>query len=179
MSSSTINLLQKNTGSVREITELEDKLHAASLWSLGILVGAGVLIGASFLYLSTTVRRLETSKIDIGRQINQQSDKEGILLSLKDRTGIAAKALAAGRPWGDLFPLLTNISGSGFTQVSADEAGKVTADLNVGSVEEAADIVTTIQSLAADRSLRSPQLSSFIITESGQIRLSLTFIPIF
>lgn len=115
----------------------------------------------------------------MGRQINQQSDKEGILLSLKDRTGIAAKALAAGRPWGDLFPLLTSISGSGFTSVSADEAGKVTAELNVGSVEQAAEIVTTIQNLAQDRALRSPQLSSFVIAESGVIRLSLTFIPIF
>lgn len=178
MSSSSINLLQRNAGPVREITELEDKLHLASLWALGILIGSGIIIGAAFLFLTSTVKSLETSKIDLGRQINQQSDKEGILLALKDRTGIAGKALASAKSWGDLFPLLSRIADGGFVSVSADENGRVTTELTVNSVDEAATIVSNMISLTGDKALKAAQLTSFVISEDGGIRLSLSFIPV-
>lgn len=179
MSSSTINLLQRNASTQREISGLEDKLHSYSLWALGILVGAGVIIASLYIYLNSTVNGLETDKANLTRQINQQSDKEGILLSLKDRTAIAGKALGAGRTWGDLFPLLTKIATEGFTSVSADENGRVSTELSLGSVDEASTIVSNIMSLVDDKALRSPQLAAFSIAEDGRIRLSISFIPIF
>ncbi len=177
--SASINLLQQKLGPTREVAELEDKLRVAAVWALGAMVLCGVAIGSTYAYFSSSLASLQAEKARVARLINEQSNKEGILLSLKDRTGIAAKALDAAKPWGDLFPLLTQISGGGYKNVSVDEIGRVNAELSANSIDDAVNVVSNVLALADDRVIRSPKLNMFLIGDEGQIRYVISFVPVF
>lgn len=180
MSNSEINLIKKDVSSVRKISALEDKLRLIVWWSLGLLLTAGVTIGISYVSISAKTKSLEAKKIDLTRQINLQNIKEGILLSLKDRTAIAGKALDAAKPWGKLFTLLTTIADeSNYTALSIEESGRVTTTMNLAGIDDAANVISNVMILAGEKSLRSPQLVSFALRDDTTVQMSLSFNPIF
>ncbi|MEK7073791.1 MAG: hypothetical protein AAB960_00500, partial [Patescibacteria group bacterium] len=178
MSNSEINLIKKDVSSFRKIAFLEEKLRFVTLWFLGLLLVGGITIGISFLVMSSRMKTLESRKIELTKQINLQTVKEGILLSLKERTGIAGKALDAAKPWGKLFTLLGLIaSEANYNALSIEESGRVTANIYLGSIDEAVVVVSNTISLADEKMLRSPQLISFVFKEDGIVQLSLSFHP--
>ncbi len=180
MSNSEINLIKKDVSSVRKISALEDKLRLIVWWSLGLLLAVGVAIGISYVSISAKTKSLEAKKIDLTRQINLQNIKEGILLSLKDRTAIAGKALDAAKPWGKLFTLLTTIADeSNYTALSIEESGRVTTTMNLAGIDDAANVISNVMILAGEKSLRSPQLVSFALRDDTTVQMSLSFNPIF
>lgn len=180
MSNSEINLIKKDVSSVRKISALEDKLRLIVWWSLGLLLVVGVAIGISYVSISAKTKSLEAKKIDLTRQINLQNIKEGILLSLKDRTAIAGKALDAAKPWGKLFTLLTTIADeSNYTALSIEESGRVTTTMNLAGIDDAANVISNVMILAGEKSLRSPQLVSFALRDDTTVQMSLSFNPIF
>ena len=81
MSNSEINLIKKDASSFRKLAFLEEKLRIATGWFLGLLFVAGLTIGISFLVMSSRMKTLESRKIELTKQINLQTVKEGILLS--------------------------------------------------------------------------------------------------
>lgn len=175
-----INLLQRKASAFKHFSDLERKLRIASVWLLGGLFVGGLLIGAALLVLRGRVRSLEAEKIALMRDINAQKTKEGLLLSLKDRVGIAAKALDAAKPWGKLFPLLNTIApNGGFVSLSIEESGRVNAEMEAFSIDDAVVYVANLMRLFEDRKIRSPQLLSFALLETGRIQMSVSFYPTF
>lgn len=180
MSNSEINLIKRDVGSFRRLSALEDKLRIAVWWSLGILLVVGVSIGVSYVVISSNTKSLEAKKIELTRQINLQNIKEGILLSLKERTAIAGKALDAAKPWGKLFSILTTIADeSNYSALSIEESGRVTTVMNLASIDDAVNVVSNVVILVSEKTLRSPQLVSFAFKEDTTVQISLSFFPIF
>lgn len=179
MSNSEINLIQKDVGSFRKLSFVEEKLRMATWWFLGSLLVIGVAIGLSYVLLSARTKALEAKKIDLTRQINSQTVKEGILLSLKDRTVIAGKALDAARQWGKLFPLLGEIANeSNYNALSVEESGRVTTTLNLVNIDDAVAVVSNTMILVRDKKMRSPQLGSFTFKEDSSVQLTISFSPV-
>lgn len=180
MSNSEINLIQKDIRSFRSLSFLESRLRLATWWLLGALFVAGVSIGIGYFFINSRIQSLENTKIDLTRQINAQSPKEGILLSLKERIGIAAKALDAAKPWGELFTTLTEIASEDeFSSLSIDDTGRVVTSLTMQSIDESVTVITNVMRLFEERKLKSPQLISFAFREDGTIQISVSFYPIF
>lgn len=179
MSNTEINLLKRDAHTNEFLLSFEENLRVAAWWSLIGLLGVGIIIGTFFVVLSARAHRLEQDSARLGQQINAQLVKEGILLSLKQRTVIAGKALDAARPWGNLFPLLAQITGpSDLRMLSVDEAGKVSVTIKVYSIDDAATIVANIIALTEQGSLRLPQLLSFSVHETGEVQMGVLFVPI-
>lgn len=177
---SDINLLQRKAGAFEQFSELERKLRVVSVWLLSGLFLGGLIIGVTFLVLSGRIRSLEMEKVTLARDINAQTTKEGLLLSLKDRVGVAAKALDAAKPWGKLFPILNEIApNGGFLSLTIEESGRVSADMEAFSVDDAVLYVANLMLLFEDRKIRSPQLLSFALLETGRIHMSVSFYPTF
>lgn len=179
MASNDINLLKRTAGGIAQLAFYEERLRAISWWALVALLVTGVIIGTSYVMVSQRVRSLEDEQSKLSQQISAASVKEGILLSLKQRLGVASKALAAARPWGKLFPLLDTIApSSSFSTVSIDDLGRVNAVLELSTMEEAVAVVTNTLGLADQKLLRSAQLLSFSLRENGTVQLGLSFLPI-
>jgi len=173
-----INLLTRDLGSARGLPELEEKLQIGAWWSLVALLGSGIVIGALFFFLQAKSDQSNTYNRVLRQQIDAQLVKEGILVSLKERANIAGKALAADRPWGNLFPILNAITQViNINTLTIDETGKVSIQLKLGSVDEAVTVVTNMLSLANQHTVRSPQLLSFAIKDDGAVQMGMSFIP--
>lgn len=180
MSDTQINLIKRDVSAMSQFSRIEDILRKVASWFLGILFVAGLIVGGTFFFLRSTVAKTEARKVELVREINGQSAKEGILLALKDRIGIAGKALDAAKPWGKLFTIMANIADpSSFNSISIDETGRVSTSLELQSVDDAVIVIANIMSLSLDRSLKTPQMLGFTFREDGKIQLSLSFFPIF
>ncbi len=180
MSNSPINLIKKDVSSFRKLSVIEDKLRLATWWFLGVLFVIGLGIGISFFLISARMRDLESRKVELTKQINLQNVKEGILLSLKERTSIAGKALDAAKPWGKLFTLLVAIADeTNYNSLSIEESGRVTTVLNLVNIDDAVLVISNTMSLVQEKSLRSPQLVSFTFKDDGTVQVSLSFVPVF
>lgn len=180
MPDTQINLIPKKVGGLRQISQLEEPLRRAALWFLGILFIAGLVIGITYTVTQNRIQQLEETRTRVIADINAQSVKEGILLTLKERAGIAAKALEAAKPWGKLFSVLGSLTGEGaFNSVSVDENGRVSTVIELNSIDETVTLITNIMNIARDRQLRTPQMLSFAFHEDGRIQISLSFYPVF
>lgn len=163
-----------------QFSRVEEMLRIVSLWSLGGLFMVGLIVGGAFLYLPVQTERIQAQRLTIAKEINIQNAKEGLLLSLKDRVGIANKALDAAKPWGKIFSVLSDIAyEEAFSTVSIDETGRVSTGLELASIDETVDVVTNIMALAGERALRMPQMLSFALRDDGQVQLTVSFYPIF
>lgn len=180
MSDAQINLIKRDVRSMGEFSRLEEVLRIAALWSLAGLFVAGLIIGGLFLILRSRTQQAEEAKVRIVREINTQSAKEGLLLSLKDRIGIAGKALDAAKPWGKLFAVLGEISNAGtFSSISIDETGRVNTALELVSLDDAVSVIGNLMVLSSEKALRTPQMLSFALKDDGAVQLSISFFPIF
>lgn len=180
MNDTKINLIRRDVGKLREFTAIEDLLRRSTWWFLGGLLVSGVVIGGLFLFVRARVSQLEQEKARVVREINAQSTKEGLLLSLKERVNIASRALDSAKPWGKLFSMMQKISGDEFyNSISIEDSGRVQAVLNLPSVDEAVLAVTNMMGLSLERSLRSPQMLSFTLRDTGNVQLEVSFYPVF
>ena len=178
MNTREINLL-KNAGATGSVfPELETKLRVAAWWSLVGLLAFGIVLGTAYVVLNAQVAKMQDEKVRLTQSINAQSVKEGLLLSLEQRADLAGKALTAARPWGNLFPLLTQIGqASEFVSINVDEVGKVNVMFKLASVDDAVRVVSNIISLAQSQSLRLPQLLSFTVQNDATVAMGVSFVP--
>lgn len=180
MSNSDINLIRKDVSSSRKLSVLEEKLRLAAIWLLGGVFIIGLGIGAVYLYINLRVRSLEARKVSLAQQINLQTAKEGILLSLKERTAVAGRALEAAKPWGKMFTVLQEIAAEEqYNSLTVDDTGRVTTTLFLGSIDESVSVVLNLVRLVDERMLRTPQLLSFSFKEDTTVQMSISFYPVF
>ncbi len=178
MSTSEINLLKRSGNTLRTLTDLEDKLRVIAWWSLVALLAAGIILGTAFFYLSSRSDQLQSQSAQLGRQIDAQLVKEGILTSLKQRADVAKNALDAARPWGNLFPILSMIAlPTQLKSISIDESAHVRLTMILGSVDDAVTVVTNMIALSGQHTIRAPQLISFVIKADGTVQMGVSFIP--
>lgn len=171
--------MKRDVNSSRTFADLEDKLRLAAWWCLIALLAAGIVIGTSYFYLNAKTDQLNAKNADLGKQIDAQLVKEGILSSLKARVGIAKKSLDSARPWGNLFPILTSVAlPTQLKSISIDETAHVNVVLLLGSVDDAVTVVTNVISLAGQHVVRQPQLLTFAIKGDGTVQMGISFIPV-
>lgn len=179
MTDRKINLIQQESSRLGRLHDVEERLRRLAWWSLGILFLVGVGIGATFLYTRRTLEQVERTKQTVTREINAQSIKEGLLLSLFERVGIASRALSAAKPWGKLFTILETVAPTGsLNSVSVDESTRVTSTLDLSTIDEGVYVATNLLSLFEDKLIRSPQMHSFSLREDGKIQMSISFQPV-
>lgn len=179
MGSTQINLIRGEGGRLAGIMRLEEMLRRVAWISLGLIFASSIGIGFSYLVANNILKKREESNVRLSRSINAQSAKEGLILSLVDRTHIASRALSAAKPWGKLFTLLTQAAPeSAYRTVGIDDTSLVTSTLELGSLDDAVNVVSNIITLANDRLLRSPQMQSFSMQENGNIQMTISFHPI-
>lgn len=179
MSLLQINLIRRDVGRLAGLVRIEDTLRRIAWVGLLSVFVFGLIIGAGYIYAMRTLEATELRAGRLSRDINAQSAKEGLLLSLVERTAIASRALESAKPWGKVFAVLSQVAPSdSYNSVSIDGSALATSTLELSSVDEAVVVVTNIMSLTEDRLLRSPQILSFSMRENGIIQMTVSFHPV-
>lgn len=174
-----INLLDRSDPDGGKRASAEGVIRRIAWLSLAALFVSGIVTAGLFLFTRNAVVTLEGIKIQMLRDIQAQSVKEGLLLSLKERTAVASRALDAAKPWGKLFSILGGVApGISFSSIAVNETGQVNASLELSTLDETFVVASHVMTLSAERKIRSPQMQSFTIREDGSIQLTLLFHPI-
>lgn len=179
MAKPEINLLKTSSSLKGKLSFIEKKVTKITWWVLSGLLLVGVVIVTSYFFALTRVRQLEAKNVDLLVSIRKHAVTEGILVSLKQRSAIAAKALQTARPYGKLFPLLETIAPQTYyTTLSIDDVGRSTVTLEVPSVDEAVTTVKNVLTQVEAKTLRNPQMLSFFLKETGIVQISFSFIAV-
>lgn len=177
MAREEINLMKGSLDSRGRLGPLELMLTKLTWWALGGLFSSGLIIGVIYFLGLSKHQQLEAVKNQLHTLIKQDVMKEGLLVSLKQRSVIASKALEAAKPYGKLFPLLQTIAPQNYyTSLSIDDVGRSTVSLELPSVESAVSTIANVLRETEEKKLRNPQMMSFYLKETGIVQLTLSFI---
>ncbi len=177
MAREEINLLKGMSNANEKLAAIEHLLTKITWWALGGLFSIAIITGSLYFFASSKKKELEVIQVELLTGIKEETPKEGILVSLKQRSAIAGKALEAAKPYGKLFSLLETLAPiEYYTNLSIDEQARSTVSLVLPSIDEAIVIIANVLVQAEEKQVRNPQMTSFYLMESGLVQLSLSFI---
>lgn len=175
-----INLIRPTSPLSERFGGLEKKLHSASIAAAAILLGLGVLVGASYAALSLQMRRLNDQKTQLLTRIAGESEKEALLVAVQSRAVVVEKVRAQTTPLGETLGIAQQVAQGGFiTDANMTEQGRFAMVVHAASLDDAVVLVRTIGTLVDEGRIRSPILESFQLDDRGEVQLNVSFFVVF
>jgi hypothetical protein len=151
-------------------------LKKISLWALIVLIGSGMVVAGVFYYLQIRRDQVMNTEQQLSQDISQQVTTEGLLMSVKRQVTLINVVLGVQKPVGRLLTILeTFISPSQLSSVSLDDQGVVLLTVKTSSITDVVSIVDALTNSSLGNTVRSPQLVSLSVTDSGNIAVVLSF----
>ena len=173
----TINLIRTKTATSPQLDMVTALLRTLSLWALSVLMVSGIIVSGIFYYLRGREQELTNVKQQISATITQNTTKEGLLLTLKQRVSLTGKVLGVQHPVGKVFDMLaTFISPGQMSSVSVDDHNKVILTVRAQSIADVVSIADTLVNQAAAKTVRAPQLVSLSLGHTGGVDVTLSFV---
>jgi hypothetical protein len=175
-----INLIRTKTNSSPQLEAIEASLKKTGYLGLAIICSIGVIIGIVFIFLFQQKTYLETTKDNLGKEVAKNIQKEGMYISIKDRTRIVKLVMENQKPWTPLLDrVATIVSPPALTDISVDDQSKITIAIRVNSVDSILDTVNALITQANQNHIINPQLLSFQIEKTGSITATISFFVVF
>jgi hypothetical protein len=175
-----INLIRTKTSSSPQLEAIEGSLKKTGYFGLAIILSIGIVVGIVYIFLLQQKTYLDATKENFGREITKNIQKEGMYISIKDRTRIVKLVMANQKPWTQLLDrVATIVSPPALTDISVDDLGKITISIHVNSVDTILDTVNALITQANQNHIINPQLLSFQIAKTGSITATISFFVVF
>ena len=175
-----INLLKTKSPLSPRSEAIELQLRSSSMWGLILFVAIGVLAGGWFLIMQLRLNSLKSARSQLVKQIAAESQKEGLLLTVKDRVAVAEKVLATQTLWPPVFDKVVALAQPPIlTAITNDEQQRINMAVGARSLDEALNVTSALIAIAEDKQVRLPQLKGLTVDREGNIRLVLNFYPVF
>lgn len=176
----SINLIPTTIENTPELAVFFGILQKVTVGSLMLLIGSGLIVAGTFAYFSAVHTRLLGEKDRIVATINQQSIKEGLLLSAKQRIEVIDKIVAAQKHFTTLFAIVGDLRAVGIlTSLTLDDTDTATMTVLVNTIEDAVSLVDALLAHEKSHTLTKPALASFALSKDGGFALSVSFVPKF
>ena len=154
-------------------------LKKVSFGGLVALILSTVAVGGIFFYLRSQKDQLDRTKTTLSQSIQQNTNKEGLLLSIKQRVVIVDKIIGTQNPIGSLFDTLgIVVSPSQLTALTLDEHAEAVLTIHVKSIDDVITIVDSLLKAVQEKHARAPKLLAMTLTRDGTIEVSLSFVPV-
>lgn len=172
----TINLLRTKSTSP-ELLYWANRLRVAGIVSVGALLISGLVLGGVYLFLRKDTERLEQNKSELISRVSQERVKEGLLLSLKQRIGVAAKIQETEHSLGVVLDTVNRIADAKeLIAVTSDEKQQIRIIVKTGSVEEAARVIANVLRMVQAKLVINPQLVGLDLGSDGSVRITIAFV---
>ena len=172
----TINLL-RTTSASPELALWANRLRVASYIAVGGLLTLGLLLGGVYAFLRRETDALEQNKAQLVSRISRERAKEGLLLSLKQRIGVAAKIGETQRSLGAVLDTINRIADANqLLGVTSDEKQQIRIIVKTGSVEEAAGVIANVLRMELAKRVINPQLVGLDLGSDGSVRITVAFV---
>lgn len=175
-SSNTINLIRTKTGGSSQYDAVFESLRRAATAGLWLFLLAAFALGASYYYFYTEQGRLAKQRSELYFRVNQARNKEGLLISIKERTAIVDRVLAAQKPWADMLDLLgTIVVPPALSTISVDDQNKIVVGITAPSIDDIVEPMERFVEYAREGKIRIPQILSVQFDKNGKVTVSLVF----
>jgi hypothetical protein len=175
-----INLIRTKTSSSPQLEAIEASLKKTGYLGLAIICSIGIVAGIVYIFLLQQKTYLEATKENLGKEITKNIQKEGMYISIKDRTRIVKLVMANQKPWTQLLDrVATIVSPPALTDITVDDLGKITISIRAGSVDTILNTANALIEQANQNHIINPQLISFQIGKTGSITATITFFVVF
>lgn len=176
----TINLIRAKTAMSSQSGMVMVLFRKLSLWALAILIGSGVLVSGMFYYLQVRHEQLIHTQQQLLEVISQSTAKEGLLVSVKQRSALTNKILGVQHPVGKVFDTVGAIISAGQTSgISFDDRNTVALTIHAQSITDVISITDTLIKQTTANLVKAPQLVSFTLGKDGGVDVGLSFIAVF
>lgn len=177
---SHINLIQTKAKGSARLAAIEQSLHKSAVISLIIFVSLGVIAGGIFAYYTFRKQSLEPRKKLYVTQINAAKNKEGLLLSIKDRTKIVSNVLFVQRPWASVLDIVSSVvSLNSLSNLSADEQNKFSVSFSAQSLDEVLIPIKQLITFGESGTIKNPELVSVQFSKDGTVDITIAFVAAF
>lgn len=178
MAAGDINLLKSRSSLSPQLQAIQEQIRWLGFGSIIFVIVACIVVGVTYVILLQQRQALDARRQQVLSAIANESLKEGLYFSLKQRLPVADKALATQRPWGPLFEAITTIAvPPQLSSVTVDDQNVVVLTIRATSIDETANAVNAVVGLVQERKVRNPQLVGLQLMKDGAVQLSLSFIP--
>lgn len=175
-SSNTINLIRTRTSSSPQLDAIEGSLRRTAYIGLIVFLSLGFLTGVVFFLLTLQKNSLEARRVQLTQQVAAAKRKEGILISIKERTQLVTRAMKSQKPWAQMLDRLSvAVSSARLSHISVDEQNKVTLTIQATSLDDVLGAVIGIIAMAKENYIRAAQLVSLQLGKTGGVEISVSF----
>jgi hypothetical protein len=165
---SQINLFKSQSPVTPELLDKMALFRKYGIIAIIVTVVLGVAI--SFIYgaLATQKSLLNSTQKQLTKQIESQSQKEGLFMTLKQRITSIKNIRSSTIAWQSVIDTASSIATPPVLQtIRVGEMDRTEMMVRPASIAETLTIVTNIVSRARENKLRDPRLISFTIGKDG------------
>ncbi len=174
--SNTINLIRTKTSGTSQYDPIFESLRKSATVGLWLFLVASMALGGVYYYFYAEQGRLEKERAELYLRVNQAKNKEGLLISIKERTKIVDKVLAAQKPWADMLDLLgTVVVPPQLSSISVDEQNEVVVGITGESIDDIVEPMESFIAFAQQGKIRNPKILSVQFDKDGSVTVSLAF----
>lgn len=131
-------------------------------------------------YMQVRERQLTGIEQQVSESIKEQSAKEGLLVALKQRAEVTKKILGVQQQVGKVIDTVgAFVSVGRITNVSLDDHNTVVVTIQASSTSDTVLLVDALIKQAAGKNVRSPELVSLGIGNTGDVELTVSFVEVF
>lgn len=178
MAAGDINLLKSRSSLSPQILAIQEQLRWVGAGSILLVIILALGIGVTYLIFLQQRQALETRRKQVLSAIANESVKEGLYFSVRQRLPVVEKALGMQQPWGSLLDDINTIARPpDLSSVVVDEQNIVVLSIKATSVEQTADMVNAVVRLVQERRIKNPQLLGLQLSKEGNVQINLSYIP--
>lgn len=172
----TINLIKPTTSGLQLSGELLGVIRKITYGSLIALIVSGLVVGSVFLLVQSVERqRVEEKKVLVD-ELTRNTTKEGLLLSVVQRSTVIGKILKGERNIRPLFGQFSSVIPLEFLKsLSVDEGNNVVISATVPTIPQLVTVVDALEKHAAQTQAINPQLLSLAMGKEGGFVITFSY----
>lgn len=178
MAAGDINLLKSRSSLSPQLLAIQEQVRWVGLGSLALVILVAVGLGATYMIFLQQRQALETRRKQVLSAIANESVKEGLYFSIRQRLPVVEKAFGVQKPWGTILDDVYTIARPpDLASVVVDDQNVVVLSVKTTSVEQTAVVVNAVVRLVQEKRIKSPQLLGLQLTKDGTVQVNLSYIP--
>jgi len=179
-SPNSINLVSTKTDLSPGVELIIKSLRRACTIAMILFLFAGVVAGTVYYYYYSLRSSLEARRDVLRNQISLAKNKEGLLISIKERTQIVQKVMKSQRPLAEILKLLGTIAAPPIlTSVSVAETSKIEFTIEANSIDDILPAVEGLIAYSRAGKVHAPEIQSLQIGKDGEVTISIAFNAVF
>lgn len=177
MASSDINLLQTKSTTSLFGKDVESLVRIIAILVLSITFAVGLLVAGAYVMLQSQKGTLDQTKNQFLQTISDNKEKESILTAINSRLSLIQKIMDSQHSYAPYIDTTLKILTPAYTlssfSIGKDNAVNMTVDVN--SVGDAMEMLTTIMKMEDAHMIKNPVLNSFSLEEGGKISVAVSY----